>query len=80
MYKLTRMLLLQYAASAKWDIQSFHVQTAFLRISEQSGRILGMEPPEEMRQKHKLRQDAAVRLLKGAYDRVDAPYLWFMEL
>ena len=54
MNKLTRMLLLQYAANATWDIQSFQVQTAFLRISEQSGRILGMEPPEEMRQRLKL--------------------------
>ena len=39
MNKLTRMLLLQYAASAKWDIQSFDVQTAFLRGSEQNGRM-----------------------------------------
>ena len=74
------MLLLQYAASAKWDIQSFDVQTAFLRGSEQNGRMLAMEPPEEMRQRLKLRQDEVVRLLKGAYGRVDAPYLWFIEL
>ena len=80
MNKLTRMLLLQYAASAKWDIQSFDVQTAFLRGSEQNGRMLAMEPPEEMRQRLKLRQDEVVRLLKGAYGRVDAPYLWFIEL
>jgi len=80
MNKFTRMLLLQYAASAKWDIQSFDVQTAFLRGSEQNGRMLAMEPPEEMRQRLKLRQDEVVRLLKGAYGRVDAPYLWFIEL
>ena len=80
MNKLTRMLLLQYCASRKWDIQSFDVQTAFLRGSEQSNRVLGMEPPEEMRQKLKLRQDEVVQLLKGAYGRVDAPYLWFVEL
>ena len=80
MNKLTRMLILQYCASLMWDIQSFDVQTAFLRGSEQSNRILGMEPPEEMRQRLKLRQDEVVQLLKGAYGRVDAPYLWFVEL
>jgi hypothetical protein len=38
-----------------------------------------MEPPEEMRQKMKLKPDEIVRLLKGAYGRVDAPFLWFQE-
>ena len=80
MSKLTRMLLLQYAASMKWDIQSFDVQTAFLRGREQNGRLLGMEPPEEMRQRLRLKQNEIVQLLKGAYGRVEAPYLWFKEL
>ena len=39
-----------------------------------------MEPPKELRDKLKLSQHEVVRLLKGAYGRVDAPYLWFMEL
>jgi len=39
-----------------------------------------MEPPEEMRQKMKLKPDEIVRLLKVAYGRVDAPFLWFQEL
>ena len=39
-----------------------------------------MEPPVEMRNKLKLRSDETVRLLKGAYGRVDAPFLWFQEL
>ena len=80
MNKMSHMLILQYAASAKWDIQSFDIQTAFLRGSEQSSRVLGMEPPEEMRQKLKLRPDEIVQLLEGAHGRVDAPYLWFVEL
>ena len=80
MSKLARMLVLQYAASKRWNIQSFDVQTAFLRGSEQSSRVLGMEPPEEMRQRLKLKPQEVVQLLKGAYGRVDAPYLWFMEL
>ena len=80
MNKLTRMLILQYAASMHYDIQSFDIQTAFLRGSEQNQRELGMEPPEEMRNRLKLKPNEVVKLLKGAYGRVDAPYLWFIEL
>ena len=79
MNKLSRMLVLQMAASQKWTIQSFDVQTAFLRGREQNQRMLGMEPPEEMRKLMKLKQEEVVQLLKGAYGRVDAPYLWFAE-
>ena len=39
-----------------------------------------MEPPEEMRKRLRLKPTEVVQLLKGAYGRVDAPYLWFMEL
>ena len=80
MNKLTRMLILQYAASQHFDIRSFDVQTAFLRGSEQNQRVLGMEPPPEMRERLKLSQQEIVQLLKGAYGRVDAPFLWFTEL
>ena len=80
MTKLSRMMILQYAASQRWDIESFDIKTAFLRGQEQGSRILGMEPPKELREKLKLDQNEVVRLLKGAYGRVDAPYLWFMEL
>ena len=58
----------------------FDIRTAFLRGSERNQRLLGMEPPEEMRQKMKLKPDEIVRLLKVAYGRVDAPFLWFQEL
>ena len=80
MSKLSRVLILQHAASLGWDIHSFDIKTAFLRGTECSDRVLGMEPPAEMRTKLKLRQDEIVRLLKGAYGRVDAPFLWFQEL
>lgn len=80
MSKLSRMLILQQAASRQWEIESFDIKTAFLRGNEVSDRILGMEPPEELRTKMKLKPQEIVRLLKGAYGRVDAPYLWFMEL
>ena len=45
----TRTLIMQYAASSHSRLKSFDIQTAFLRGSRQDGRILGMEPPKEMR-------------------------------
>ena len=80
MSKLSRMLILQMAASSKWTIGSFDIKTAFLRGQEQGSRILGLEPPIEMRQRLKMKPGEALQLLKGAYGRVDAPYLWFQEL
>jgi len=80
MSKLSRVLILQHAASRGWDIHSFDIKTAFLRGTEQSSRILGLEPPAEMRMQMKLKPGEIVRLLKGAYGRVDAPFLWFQEL
>ena len=50
MSKLSRMLILQTAASQKWDIESFDIRTAFLRGNETSSRILGLEPPTEVRE------------------------------
>ena len=80
MSKLSRMIILQYAASQHWDIESFDIKTAFLRGEEHSTRILGLEPPSELREKMRLAPNEIVKLLKGAYGRVDAPYLWYMEL
>lgn len=80
MSKLSRMLILQYAASMQWDIESFDIKTAFLRGEEHSQRILGLEPPSELRERLKLAPNEILKLLKGAYGRVDAPYLWYMEL
>ena len=53
MSKLSRVLILQHAASLGYDICSFDIKTAFLRGTEQSKRILGIEPPEELRVKMK---------------------------
>eukprot|EP00435_Cladocopium_sp_Y103_P001498 s4960_g1.t1 len=78
--KLSRVLILQHAASLGWDIHSFDIKTAFLRGTEKNARKLGLEPPEEMRTKMRLKPDEIVQLLKGAYGRVDAPFLWFQEL
>ena len=80
MTKLSRMLILQIVASKAWQIESFDVKTAFLRGSEEGNRLLGLEPTTELRQRLNLKPEEVLRLLKGAYGRVDAPYLWFMEL
>eukprot|EP00435_Cladocopium_sp_Y103_P002384 s4317_g1.t1 len=80
MGKDSRMLILQFAASAKWKIRSFDIQTAFLRGSRQDGRILGMEPPEEMRTLMNLQPWECCELLKSAYGLVNAPLLWYEEL
>jgi len=78
--KESRTLILQYAASAKWRIRSFDVQTAFLRGSRTDGRILGMEPPLEMRAQMKLQPWECCELLKSAYGLCNAPLLWYEEL
>ena len=80
MGKDSRMLVLQYAASARWSLRSFDIQTAFLRGSRQDGRVLGMEPPEEMRQQMELKPWECCELLKSAYGLVNAPLLWYEEL
>ena len=80
MGKDSRMLILQYAASSRWTLRSFDIQTAFLRGSRQDGRILGMEPPEEMRQHMNLKPWECCELLKSAYGLVNAPLLWYEEL
>ncbi len=81
MSKLSRMFVLQTAAANKWVIESFDIKTAFLRGTDLSqDRKLAIEPPKEMRDKLKLKDGEVLQLLKGAYGRVDAPYLWFVEL
>ena len=78
--KLSRSLLLQIASSKHWTIGSFDVRTAFLRGRADQSRILGLEPPKELRQKLKMKDEEVCQLLKGAYGRADAPLLWFREL
>ena len=57
-----------------------HETNFFLRGSKQDSRILGIEPPIEMRRSLGLREDEACELLKGAYGLVNAPLLWYIEL
>eukprot|EP00435_Cladocopium_sp_Y103_P001047 s2611_g1.t1 len=76
----SRMLALQVISSHQWPVRSFDIRTAFLRGSRQDGRILGIEPPEEMRQLMGLEDHHACELLKGAYGLINAPLLWYMEL
>ena len=64
--KLGRSLLWQYAASCKWHIASFDVKTAFLRGTADGDRLLGLEPPEEMKRIMKLGPKEIVQLQKGA--------------
>eukprot|EP00435_Cladocopium_sp_Y103_P036353 s892_g9.t1 len=78
--KDSRTLILQYAASARYRIQSFDIQTAFLRGSRSGGRILGMDPPQEMRDHMGLKPWECCELLKSAYGLVNAPLLWYEEL
>ena len=62
----SRMLALQCIASHKWTARSFDIRTAFLRGSRQDSRILGIEPPQELRCKMKLQDNEVCELLKGA--------------
>eukprot|EP00435_Cladocopium_sp_Y103_P039315 s274_g10.t1 len=76
----TRMLALQCIASHRWSARSFDIRTAFLRGSRQDDRILGVEPPIELRAKMQLRSNEVCELLKGAYGLINAPLLWYVEL
>ena len=76
----SRALILQLLASARWEVNSFDIRTAFLRGTRQDSRILGVEPPAEMRSKLKLQDHEVCELLKSAYGLVNAPLLWYSEL
>lgn len=76
----SRSVLLQIGASQKWNIEAFDIKTAFLRGSRRDDRLLGIEPPEEMRNRMGLRTNEICELRKSAYGLVNAPYLWYQEL
>ena len=78
--KESRSLIFQYCVCQQWQIQSFDIQTAFLRGSKRDDRVLGVEPPIELRKKMGLTDDQVCELLKSAYGLVNAPYLWYQEL
>eukprot|EP00434_Breviolum_minutum_P032343 symbB.v1.2.028601.t2/scaffold3045.1/size120917/6 len=71
--KESRSLILQYSASQQWWIRSFDIKTAFLRGSRRDDRILGVDPPEELRRKLGLKPLEICELLKSAYGLVNAP-------
>ena len=76
----SRMLALQCISSHRWGVKSFDIKTAFLRGSRQDSRILGVEPPAELRCRMKLQDHETCELLKGAYGLINAPLLWYIEL
>ena len=76
----SRALILQLLSSARWEVNSFDIRTAFLRGTRQDNRVLGIEPPAEMRAKLKLQDHEVCELLKSAYGLVNAPLLWYSEL
>lgn len=78
--KESRSLILQYCASQKWHIRSFDIKTAFLRGSRRDDRVLGVDPPDELRKKLGLKPNEICELLKSAYGLVNAPFLWYQEL
>lgn len=76
----SKMLLLQLIASNGWNLKSFDVKAAFLQGKPQQGRVLGLEPVPEMRSELHLKNSEVLKLEKGAYGLVDAPYLWFTAI
>ena len=64
----SRMLALQCIASYKWAVRSFDIRTAFLRGSRQDSRILGVEPPPELRLKMALKDDEVCELCRVPTD------------
>ena len=76
----SKMLLLQLISSNGWCLKSFDVKAAFLQGKPQQGRVLGLEPVPEMRQELQMSAQEILKLEKGAYGLVDAPYLWFTAI
>lgn len=59
--KESRSLLLQMCASQKWKIRSFDIKTAFLRGSKRDNRVLGVDPPPEMRSRLNMKEKRDLR-------------------
>ena len=78
--KTSKMLLLQMIASKMWDVMSFDIKAAFLQGRPQADRIIGLEPPSELRKAMNLSEGEVCRLQKSAYGLVDAPFLWYSAL
>ena len=80
MSRASRMLLMQLVSSSQWALRSFDIKAAFLQGQPQSGRVIGVEPVEEMSKAMKLNSDEVVCLKKSAYGLIDAPFQWYMAL
>ena len=76
----SRMLILQLIASQAWKLQSFDIKAALLQGQPQDSRVMGLEPTEEFRRQFNMKPDQILRLVKGAYGLVDAPFLWYQAL
>lgn len=50
-----------------WILKSFDIRAAFLQGSTQEGRVLAIEPVEELRQAMQLKPGEVCRLEKSAY-------------
>ena len=73
-----RQMVLQLVSSNRWELLSFDVSTAFLR-GDGDGRLLGLHPPPELAEALEMSGEDECELLKGAYGRVDAPFLWYKK-
>ena len=76
----SRMLVLQLIASSAWQLQSFDIKAAFLQGRPQASRMIGLDPVPELAVAMKLHPEETLRLVKGAYGLIDAPYLWYCAL
>ena len=75
-----RALVLQTTATMKFELGSFDIKTAFLRVKADSGNPLAMDPLKELHKALGLKDDEVDQLLGNAYGRVDAPLLFYKEL
>ena len=78
--RTSKMLIAQILASMGWLLSSFDIKAAFLQGKTQDGRKIAVEPVPEMRREMGLQPNEVCQLVKSAYGRIDAPYLWFQAL
>ena len=76
--KDARQLILQKVAANGWKLVNFDISTAFLQ--GQGAAVLGIHPPDEIRQALHMKSGDQCQLMGGAYGRIDAPFLWFQTL
>ena len=72
--KDTDSCLSRKSAATKWRLCSFDVSTAFLH-GKGDGRLLGIQPPPEIREALQIGPKEDCELVEGAYGRIDPPFL-----